>query len=96
MLGVRCLCPPPAASPRAAARSRRLLATLGVRCDASDPLTLVYGYSMGALQAYEWAVAFPGATPRIAAVCGQRCNIPVLQSGPANRKSLSVSKHYIT
>ena len=29
---------------------------------------------MGALQAYEWAVAFPDAVPRIAAVCGaSRC-----------------------
>lgn len=34
----------------------------------------MYGYSMGALQAYEWAVAYPEATPRIACVCGAaRC-----------------------
>jgi len=38
------------------------------------PLSLVYGYSMGALQAYEWAVAHPDHVERIAAVCGAaRC-----------------------
>lgn len=37
-------------------------------------LTLVYGYSMGAAQAYEWAVRFPDRVEAIAAVCGAaRC-----------------------
>ena len=35
---------------------------------------LVYGWSMGAMQAYHWAVAFPGLVERIAVVCGSaRC-----------------------
>lgn len=37
-------------------------------------LSLIYGYSMGALQALEWAVRFPDAVARVAAVCGTaRC-----------------------
>ena len=53
---------------------RALLGHLGWACDAAEPLALVYGYSMGALQAYEWAVAFPESVQRIAAVCGAaRC-----------------------
>ena len=41
---------------------------------ASPPLALVYGYSMGALQAFEWAVAHPNEVARVAAVCGaSRC-----------------------
>ena len=35
---------------------------------------LVYGWSMGAMQAYHWAVAFPEMVERIAVVCGSaRC-----------------------
>ncbi len=35
---------------------------------------LVYGWSMGAMQAYHWAVAFPDLVERIAVVCGAaRC-----------------------
>ena len=35
---------------------------------------LVYGWSMGAMQAYHWAVAFPDLVERIAVVCGSaRC-----------------------
>ena len=35
---------------------------------------LVYGWSMGAMQAYHWAVAFPELVERIAVVCGSaRC-----------------------
>ena len=35
---------------------------------------LVYGWSMGAMQAYHWAVAFPDQVERIAVVCGSaRC-----------------------
>jgi len=35
---------------------------------------LVYGWSMGAMQAYHWAVAFPELVERIAVVCGTaRC-----------------------
>ncbi|KAL1523357.1 hypothetical protein AB1Y20_018301 [Prymnesium parvum] len=55
------------------AAQRKLLQHLGVDLDAS-PLELIYGYSMGALQAYEWSVAYPAAVRRIAAVCGaSRC-----------------------
>ena len=44
---------------------RALLDALGVR-----ELDLIYGYSMGALQAFEWAVAYPDAVARVVAVCG--------------------------
>ncbi len=45
---------------------RRLLAEhFGV-----DRIACVYGWSMGAQQAYHWAAAFPGAVERIVAVCG--------------------------
>ena len=47
-----------------------LLKSLGLACDASQPLTLIYGYSMGALQAFEWATQVPDGVERIAAVCG--------------------------
>ena len=33
-------------------------------------LHAVYGWSMGAIQAYHWAACFPGAVERIVAVCG--------------------------
>lgn len=39
-----------------------------------DKVKLVYGWSMGAMQAYHWAVAFPDLVERIAVVCGSaRC-----------------------
>jgi homoserine O-acetyltransferase len=39
-----------------------------------DRLALVYGWSMGAMQAYHWAALFPQAVERIAVVCGSaRC-----------------------
>lgn len=39
-----------------------------------DRLALVYGWSMGAMQAYHWAALFPDAVERIAVVCGAaRC-----------------------
>ena len=39
-----------------------------------DKVALVYGWSMGAMQAYHWAALFPGAVERIAVVCGAaRC-----------------------
>ena len=39
-----------------------------------DKLALVYGWSMGAMQAYHWAALFPEAVERIAVVCGSaRC-----------------------
>lgn len=42
---------------------------------APPPLRLIFGYSMGGLQAYEWAVAFPHAAQAIAVVCGAaRCS----------------------
>ena len=49
---------------------RRMLAEIwGV-----TKLALVYGWSMGAMQAYHWAALFPDAVERIAVVCGAaRC-----------------------
>lgn len=45
---------------------RRMLAELwGI-----EKLALVYGWSMGAMQAYHWAALFPDAVERIAVVCG--------------------------
>jgi len=39
-----------------------------------ERLALVYGWSMGAMQAYHWAAIFPDAVERIAVVCGAaRC-----------------------
>ena len=50
---------------------RRMLAELwGV-----DKVALVYGWSMGAMQAYHWAALFPDTVERIAVVCGSaRCS----------------------
>lgn len=46
----------------------------GTNSRGPAPLALVYGYSMGALQAFEWAVAHPHEVARVAAVCGaSRC-----------------------
>jgi len=40
-----------------------------------EELALVYGFSMGAMQAYHWAALFPDRVRRIAAVCGAaRCS----------------------
>ena len=49
---------------------RRMLAELwGI-----ERVALVYGWSMGAMQAYHWAALFPKAVERIAVVCGSaRC-----------------------
>jgi homoserine O-acetyltransferase len=49
---------------------RRLLAEVwGI-----EKVALVYGWSMGAMQAYHWAAVFPQAVERIAVVCGSaRC-----------------------
>jgi homoserine O-acetyltransferase len=49
---------------------RRMLAQLwGI-----EKVALVYGWSMGAMQAYHWAALFPQAVERIAIVCGAaRC-----------------------
>ena len=49
---------------------RRMLAELwGI-----ERVALVYGWSMGAMQAYHWAALFPEAVDRIAVVCGSaRC-----------------------
>ena len=49
---------------------RRMLAELwGI-----ERVALVYGWSMGAMQAYHWAALFPSAVERIAVVCGSaRC-----------------------
>lgn len=49
---------------------RRMLAQLwGI-----ERVALVYGWSMGAMQAYHWAALFPDAVERIAVVCGSaRC-----------------------
>jgi len=42
-----------------------LLDSLGI-----STLELIYGYSMGAMQAFHWGVMFPARVRRIAAVCG--------------------------
>ena len=49
---------------------RRMLADLwGI-----ERIALVYGWSMGAMQAYHWGALFPKAVERIAVVCGSaRC-----------------------
>ncbi len=47
------------------AQRRLLTEVFGV-----DRVACVYGWSMGAQQAYHWAAAFPGAVERIVAVCG--------------------------
>jgi len=55
---------------------RLLLDSLGLATSADDspPLALIYGYSMGAMQALQWGCLFPGQVARIAAVCGAaRC-----------------------
>ena len=54
----------------AVAVQRRMLAELwGI-----DRIALVYGWSMGAMQAYHWAAMYPDAVERIAVVCGSaRC-----------------------
>ena len=62
---------------------RRMLAELwGI-----DRVALVYGWSMGAMQAYHWAALFPDAVERIAVVCGSaRC-------APHNRVFLDGVRH---
>lgn len=47
------------------AQKRLLVETFGVR-----GVACVYGWSMGAQQAYHWAAAFPGEVERIIAICG--------------------------
>jgi len=42
-----------------------LLDALGI-----DRVALIYGYSMGAMQALHWATMYPGRVDRVAAVCG--------------------------
>ena len=44
---------------------KQLLDSLGI-----DKLVLVYGWSMGAQQAYHWGALYPKSVARIAAVCG--------------------------
>merc|ERR1740121_3607815 len=44
---------------------RLLLASLGV-----ERLALIYGFSMGAMLALEWAVQFPKQVSSVVAVCG--------------------------
>ncbi len=65
---------------------RRMLAELwGI-----DRVALVYGWSMGAMQAYHWAALFPDAVERIAVVCGSaRC-------APHNRVFLDGVRHALT
>lgn len=49
---------------------RRMLAEIG----GIEKVALVYGWSMGAMQAYHWAALFPQVVGRIAVVCGSaRC-----------------------
>ncbi|CAN5460145.1 alpha/beta fold hydrolase [soil metagenome] len=65
---------------------RRMLAELwGI-----ERVALVYGWSMGAMQAYHWAALFPDAVERIAVVCGSaRC-------APHNRVFLDGVRHALT
>ena len=65
---------------------RRMLAELwGI-----EKLALVYGWSMGAMQAYHWGALFPDAVERIAVVCGSaRC-------APHNRVFLEGVRHALT
>jgi homoserine O-acetyltransferase len=50
-------------------------------------VALVYGWSMGAMQAYHWAALFPDAVERIAVVCGSaRC-------APHNRVFIEGAAH---
>ncbi len=52
-----------------------------------EQVALVYGWSMGAIQAYHWAALFPKAVERIAVVCGAaRC-------APHNRVFIEGVKH---
>jgi len=62
---------------------RRMLAELwGI-----ERVALVYGWSMGAMQAYHWAALFPQAVERIAVVCGSaRC-------APHNHVFIEGAKH---
>lgn len=62
---------------------RRMLAELwGI-----EKVALVYGWSMGAMQAYHWAALFPKAVERIAVVCGSaRC-------APHNHVFIEGAKH---
>ena len=74
---------------RAASRSRttttsRRKSACCARCFGIEQLALVYGWSMGAQQAYHWAVLHPERVRRIAALCGtartSEHNIVFLQS----------------
>jgi pimeloyl-ACP methyl ester carboxylesterase len=61
-------------SPGASGDSHAPAGAAQPRKTGQAPLALVYGYSMGALQAFEWAVAHPDEVARVAAVCGaSRC-----------------------
>lgn len=52
------------------AQQQALEAVFGIR-----EVALVYGWSMGGMQAYHWAAAFPDRVRRIAVVCGAaRCS----------------------
>jgi homoserine O-acetyltransferase/O-succinyltransferase len=50
------------------AQERLLRESFGI-----ERLALVYGWSMGAQQAYHWAVMYPDRVARIAALCGTAC-----------------------
>jgi len=54
-----------------AAQDRLLREALGV-----EQLALVYGWSMGAQQAYHWAVLHPARVRRVAALCGTARTTP--------------------
>jgi homoserine O-acetyltransferase/O-succinyltransferase len=63
-----------------AAQHRLVMEHLGV-----EKLELVVGFSMGAQQAYEWAVRFPGAVRRLAVFAG------LARTTPANELLVAVS-----
>ena len=50
--------------------------TLLESLNLTQPLALVYGWSMGAQQAYHWATMYPHLTPKIAALCGTARTTP--------------------
>ncbi len=53
-----------------AAQRRLVMETFGI-----SRLAMVYGFSMGGMQAYHWAVRFPDMVERVAVVCGSaRCS----------------------
>eukprot|EP00977_Amphora_coffeiformis_P021257 scaffold9085_cov215-Amphora_coffeaeformis.AAC.25 len=49
---------------------KALLESLGILGNHNKKLALIYGWSMGAQQAYHWAALYPEHVTRVAALCG--------------------------